>query len=411
MDVPRIRRRAQHKWLLVVLGLAVALLAALFVGRLKAAGPTLDRSTLWLGAVKRGPMLRQVKGSGRLVPEQTQWITTETAGRIERIAGGPGMSVEPETLLMELTNADLMLQALQAEREVASAEAELLQMKSRLRTQQLKARGSMATLVAELTDAERRARAYTEGAGDIFTELDVNGMRARATELTSRLDLAKEHVDLVAESLREELAAQRNQIDRRREVAAFRKRQVDAMHVRVGGRGVLQEIPVELGQWIVPGTVLAKVVQPERLKAEIRVAEGQAKDLVVGQRAEVDTRNGIIVGHVVRIATAASQGTVTVEIALDDPLPKGARPDLTIEGYIELERLTDVLFMDRPSGSQTDGPATIFRMASGRAERVRVILGRSSVSTIEVREGLRAGDEVILGDMARWDDVDQVNVR
>ncbi|WP_394834272.1 HlyD family efflux transporter periplasmic adaptor subunit [Pendulispora rubella] len=411
MDIPRVPRAARRQWLLPLLGLVIVLLVTVSVGRLKAAAPTLDRSALWLGTVKRGPMLRHVKGNGRLVPEQTQWITTETAGRVERISGRPGMAVQPDTPLMELTNADLMLQALQAEREVASAEADLLQMSSRLRTQQLKERGALATLVAERIDAEHRAHAYTNGAGEVFTELDVHRMQARATELTSRVEMAKEQIDVVAQSLRDEIAAQRNQIGRRREVAAFRKQQVAAMHVRAGGSGVLQEIPVELGQWVVPGTVLAKVVQPERLKAEIRVSEVQAKDLIVGQHAEVDTRNGIVAGHVAHIATAAHQGTVTVEIALDGDLPKGARPDLNVEGTIELERLNDVLFVERPAGSETDGPSTIFRMTAGQAERIRVVLGRSSVSTIEVREGLREGDEVVLSDMARWDSVDRVNVR
>ncbi|WP_394844759.1 efflux RND transporter periplasmic adaptor subunit [Pendulispora brunnea] len=411
MDIPRVRRANHRAWLLPLLGFAVVLLVTVFVGRLKAAAPTLERSTLWVGVVKRGPMLRQVKGNGRLVPEQTQWITTETAGRIEQIAGRAGMVVQPETPLMELTNADLVLQALQAEREVASAEADLLQMTSRLRTQQLKERGSLATLVAELIDAEHRARAYTNGAGEVFTELDVHRMQAHATELTSRVALAREQVDVVAQSLRDEIAAQRSQISRRREVAAFRKRQVDSMHVRAGGSGVLQEIPVELGQWVVPGTVLAKVVQPERLKAEIRVSEVQAKDLILGQHAEVDTRNGTITGHVARIATAASQGTVSVEIALEGDLPKGARPDLTVEGYIELERLSDVVFVERPAGVQTDGPSTLFRVTSGQAERIRVVLGRSSVNQIEVREGLREGDEVVLSDMTRWDNVDRVNIR
>jgi len=357
-------------------------------------------------------MIRQVKGPGSLVPEEVRWITAETAGRVERILVKPGASVDKDTLLLELTNPDVVLEGLAAERDVASAEVELLQAKSRLEAQELTERDSVALLASELADARRRAEAYRAG-GEVFSALDGKKLTDREAELAARLELAQRRVSVVQRSKRDEVGAQQSQVARRRDIAAFRKRRIDAMLVRAGGDGLLQDLPLELGQWVVPGTVLARVIRPERLKAVLRIPEIQAKDLQIGQAASIDTHNGFVAGRVARIAPAASQGTVTVEVTLDGALPQGARPDLSVEGAIEVERLEDVLSVERPAGAQPEAVYSLFKLNEGGegALRERVELGRASVGIIEVRGGLREGDRVILSDVSRWDGVERIKLR
>jgi hypothetical protein len=328
----------------------------------------------------------------------------------------PGATVTKETLLLEITNPDVVLEELSSERDVASAELELLQARSRLDTQELAERDSVAGLTSELADVQRRAQAYRAGSGEVFSSLDVRKLADREAELAARLELARGRVAVVQRSKRDEIGAQQAQIARRRDIAAFRKRQIEAMRVRAGDDGLLQDLPLELGQWVVPGSVLAKVIRPERLKAVLRIPELQAKDLQIGQPASIDTHNGLIPGRVARIAPAASQGTVTVEVTLDPPggaLPPGARPDLSIEGTIEIERLKNVLSVERPAGAQPEAVYSLFKLSEGgeAALRERVELGRASVGIIEVRAGLREGDRVILSDMSRWDGVDRVTLR
>jgi hypothetical protein len=413
MDIPRNPARKRAPFAAAVAILTVVGLITLGLGRLKAASPSVDRASIWVGTVKRGPMLRQVKGPGTLAPEEIRWITAETAGRVEHIALRPPGAVAEDTLLVELTNPDVMLEALTADREVASAESDLLQLRSRLRSEELAERASVLSLASDLADAQRRAAAYRAGAGEVFTDLDTRRAGDRSAELSGRLALAQQRVTVVEESLRDELGAQRIQIARRKNEAEFRRRRVAAMRVRAGGAGVLQDLPLELGQWVVPGTLLAKVIRPERLKAVLRIAEIQAKDVALGQRAEIDTRNGVIPGKVARIAPAASQGTVTVEVALEDPLPAGALPDLTVDGTIELERLGEVLYVDRPAGAQPEAPFGLFKLAADGASAARTTadLGRTSVTTIEVRRGLNEGDRVILSDMSRWDAEGRVTIQ
>jgi multidrug resistance efflux pump len=415
MDIPRQQpaRKRTTPLLAVAAGVIAIALVTLGLGRLRAAAPEVSRSELWIAAVQRGEMIRQIKGTGSLVPEEVRWITAETAGRVERIHLKPGATVDKDTLLLELTNPDVMLEELASERDVASAQVQLLQGKGRLDTQELAERDSVAGLASELADVRRRAQAYKAGAGDVFSSLDVSRLADREKELTARLELAKSRVAVVQRSKRDEVSAQQAQIARLRDIAAFRKRQIDAMRVRAGGDGLLQDLPLELGQWVVPGTILAKVIRPDRLKAVLRIPELQAKDLHIGQTASIDTRNGVTPGRVARIAPAANQGTVTVEITLDGELPQGARPDLSVDGIIEVERLKDVLSVERPAGAMPEAPYSLFKLAEGGevALRERVELGRASVGTIEVRGGLREGDRVILSDMSRWDGVDRIKVR
>ncbi len=414
VDIPRTRKPRRQPWILACVGILAVVGVTVGLSRLRTAAPTVERSSVWLDTVTRGPMLRQVKGAGTLVPEHIRWLTADTAGRVERIHVRPGASVEPDTLLLELSNPDVQLQALEAERQLASAEAALIALRSELETERISQEAAIATLEAEFANAARQAEA--NGAlveRDIVARLDVQQASDKASELSTRLTLSRKRLGVLQASTREQLTAQQGQIERLKAVARFRRTQVESMQVKAGDAGVLTELPLELGQWVTPGTVLAKVVKPERLKAELRIAETQARDIQVGQRAQVDTRNTVVEGVVARIAPAASQGTVRVEVRLPDELPRGLRPDLTVEGTVELERLGQVLSMGRPAGAQPNSTVTLFRLLPGSDEAVRVPvqLGRSSVNSIEVVQGLGEGDQVILSDMTAWDAVERVRLQ
>ncbi len=414
VDIPRTRKPNRKPWIFGAAGLLTLVGVTWGLSQLRAAAPTVERGSVWLDTVKRGPMLRQVKGAGTLVPEHIRWLTADTAGRVERIHVRPGAPVQPDTLLLELSNPDVQLQALEAERQLASAEAELIALRTQLETQHISQEAALASLETESANAGRQAQATVALLDRAFVPtLEAQQAREKAGELTIRLELERKRLSVLQASTREQLAAQQGQIERLKAVARFRRTQVESMQVKAGEAGVLTELPLELGQWVTPGTVLAKVVKPERLKAELRIAETQARDIQVGQRAQVDTRNGIVEGQVSRVAPAASQGTVRVEVTLPEQLPKGARPDLTVEGTVELERLGDVLFVGRPAGAQPNSTMLLFRLMpdSDEAVRIPVQLGRGSVNSIEVVQGLTEGDQVVLSDMTAWDAVDRVRVR
>jgi HlyD family secretion protein len=414
VDIPKKPKSRRKPWLLAGLGVVAVVCVTVGLSRLRAAAPSVERGSVWLDTVKRGPMLRQVKGAGTLVPERSRWLTADTAGRVERIHVRPGTPVEPGTLLLELSNPDVQLQALEAERQLASAEAELISLRTNLETQRISQQAAIATLETEAANAENQAQATVALLDRSFVpKLEVEQVKGRAGEMTTRLSLERQRLAVLQSSTREQLAAQAGQIERLKAVARFRRAQVESMQVKAGEAGVLSELPLELGQWVTPGTVLAKVVQPERLKAELRIAETQARDIQLGQRAEVDTRNGIVEGVVARIAPSASQGTVRVEVTLTGELPKGARPDLTIEGTVELERLGQVLSVGRPAGAQPGSTVSLFKLLpnSDEAIRVQVQLGRGSVNSIEVVQGLAEGEQVVLSDMTAWDAVERVRLR
>ncbi|AKF84237.1 Multidrug resistance efflux pump [Myxococcus fulvus] len=414
MDIPKAKKPRRKPWVFAIGGALALILVTVGLGRLRPAAPSVDRASVWLDTVKRGPMVRQVKGAGTLVPEYIRWLTADTAGRVERIHVRPGAEVKADTLLMELSNPDVQLQMLEAERQLASAEAEYIQMRMTLETQRLAQEATVETLTAESSDAARRASANTALAEkDLIPALEARQQGEKAGELTRRLDLERKKLTVVAASMKDQLAAQAGQVERLKAVARFRRTQVDSMKVVAGEDGVLQELPLELGQWVTPGVLLAKVVKPERLKAELRIAETQARDIVQGQKALVDTRNGVVEGTVARVAPAASQGTVRVEVSLPAQLPRGARPDLTVEGTVELERLANVLSVGRPAGAQPNGTMSLFRLMPGSDEAVRVPvqLGRGSVNAVEVLQGLAEGDQVVLSDMAAWDAVERVRLR
>ncbi len=414
MDIPKAKKPRRKPWILAIGGVCALLAVTVGLSRLRPAAPSVERASVWLDTVKRGPMVRQVKGAGTLVPEYIRWLTADTAGRVERIHVRPGATVTADTLLLELTNPDVQLQALEAERQLASVEADLIQVRMELETQRLGQEATVATLVNESAEAGRRAEANEDLFGKaLIGDLEVRQTREKAAELRRRLALEEKKLVVVASSMKEQLAAQQGQVDRLKAVARFRRAQVESMKVVAGEDGVLQELPLELGQWVTPGVLLAKVVKPERLKAELRIAETQARDIQPGLKALVDTRNGVVEGEVARVAPAASQGTVRVEVSLPAELPRGARPDLTVEGTVELERLGDVLSVGRPAGAQPNATMALFRLMPGSDEAVRVPvqLGRGSVNAVEVLQGLQEGDQVVLSDMAAWDAVERVRLR
>ncbi len=414
MDIPRPKKKKKLPYVLAAVGVLVLLGVTLGLGQLRAAAPTVPRDGVWVDAVKRGPMVRQVKGPGTLVPEYVRWLTADTAGRVEKILLRPGAQVKPDTVILELSNPDVQLQALEAERELAESQAQLVALKTELTNAGYDAEAAMATLEAETNDAQRRA-SYNANLlkKEYIAEVEAQQANERAEEMTKRLGLEKQRVEVIRDSQRQRVSAQLGNIERLRAVAQFRRNQVERLTVRAGETGILQELPLQLGQWVTPGTLLARVVKPERLKAELRIAETQARDVTVGQKVAVDTRNGIAEGTVARVAPGASQGTVLVEVSLPGELPRGARPDLTVEGTIELERLDDVLFVGRPAGAQSGATVSLFRMQNGsdEAERVQVQLGRSSVNTIEVLQGLNEGDQVVLSDMTQWDEAERVKLK
>ncbi|MCI0573290.1 MAG: HlyD family efflux transporter periplasmic adaptor subunit [Myxococcaceae bacterium] len=414
MDIPRPKKKKRAPLVLGLVGAVVLVAITVGLSRLKAAAPSVERDQVWLDSVKRGPMLRQVKGPGTLVPEYVRWLTADTAGRVERIHVRPGAAVEAGTLLLELANPDVQLQALEAERQLSSAEAQYVGLRMQLQTQGLAQEASLATLRADAADAARKATLNAGLKDQAFVaDVELQASQERAQELERRVTLGQQQLAVVRDSTHQQLAAQKAQIEKLRAVAAFRNAQVESLQVRAGEKGQLTDLPLQLGQWVTPGTVLAKVVKPEQLKAELRIAETQARDVALGQRVEVDTRNGIVEGQVARVAPAASQGTVLVEVSLPGELPRGARPDLTVEGTIELERLSNVLFVGRPAGAQSHATLSLFRLVPGssEAERVQVQLGRSSVNTIEVLQGLTEGDQVVLSDMTAWDAVERVKLQ
>ncbi len=416
MDVPRQinkRSRAIARTLYGVGGVTVLAAITFALSQLKPAAPSVSRATVWVDTVKRGPMVRQVRGLGTLVPEEIRWIPAATEGRVERILIKPGSAVKPDSVLLELSNPELENAADEAEWQLKAAEADYTSLKVRLQSQLLDQKAAFATVEASARQARLQAAADEELATHgLISDLNLKLSRSRADELDTRQELDRQRLEIAAESTQAELAAQAARLGQLRAQAALRRNQVRQLRVRAGIEGVLQQLPVEVGQRAAPGATLAKVTVPGRLKAELKIAETQAKDIQIGQPASIDTRNGIVKGQVSRIDPAVLAGTVTVDVALTGPLPKGARPDLSVEGTIELERLNEVLYVGRPAFGQEQGVVGLFRLADeGKgAVRVQVKLGRSSVNTVEILDGLEAGDQVILSDTSAWDAFDRLRL-
>jgi HlyD family secretion protein len=411
-DLARARRR--KRVILTASAVGALLLTTLGLSQLKPAAPTVERASIWVDTVKRGPMVRQVRGLGSLVPEEVRWIAAVTEGRVERILVQPGTPVKTDTVLLEMSNPELEMAALEAESQARAAESQYTELKVRLQSQRLDQQAAAARVQAEYKQARLRAEADAQLAREgLIAGITHELSKTTAEELQARDGIEQQRLAIGVEAVAAQLAVQRATVDQRRGQARLRRSPAEALKVRAGIDGVLQHLPVEVGQQIAPGGVLARVAVPTRLKAVIRVPETQARDVQPGQSASVDTRNGVVAARVTRVDPAVQNGTVTVDLGLEGALPKGARPDLTVDGTIELERLADVLFVGRPAQAQTEGPTRLFRLQDGGAEAVRVPvqLGRASVVTVEVVSGLKEGEEVILSDTSAWDAHDRVRIK
>jgi multidrug resistance efflux pump len=415
MDVPRDQTgRNRKRWILGIAGALVLIVVSVALARLEPAAPAVDEDVVFTGSVERGTMIRQVRGPGTLVPEHVRWVSAVTAGRVERRLVEPGAEVQAGTVIMELSNPDVQLQALEAERQLASAQAGLVELRTSLQSQRLNQAEQVAQLRSQFQQAQRAYQSNQELAEkELIATNELEQSQDQLEELEERLAIARERLDLVDRNMARQLAVQESQVVRLQRIVDFQQARLASMNVVAGTDGVLQELNFEPGQWVQPGATLAKVVQPGRLKAVLRIPEVQAKDVTVGQPASIDIRSGTIPGHVRRIDPAAQGGSVTVDVALDvEELPRGARPDLSVDGTIEVARLDDVLHMPRPHIGQANSSVGLFKLVGdGEAVRVTVQLGQTSVNEVEVRSGLEAGDEVILSDMAAWDAYDRVRLK
>ena len=416
MDIARpdlARKRKIRQGAYVVLATVVVLLVTFGVQQLQPAAPRVDRNTVYVDTVQRGPMVRQVRGTGTLVPEEIRWIPATTEGNVERIVIDPGAEVTPESVIVELSNPELDQQAQEAELNLRAAETRYENRRVELESDLLLQRATLASVGEALTLARLEAEADAELAKDgLVSALQLERKLATERAEETRYEMEQERLRMSEATMAARLAVEQAEVDRLRALWELRRDQVADLRVRAGMTGVLQQVPLDEGQRVTAGANLARVGDPTVLKAELRIAETQARDVQIGQAASVDTRNGVIAGRVVRIDPAVENGTVTVDVTLEGELPRGARPDLTVDGTIELERLDDVVYVGRPVFGQEESTVSLFRLdgEGGEATRTRVRLGRASVNTIEVLEGLAPGDDVVLSDMSAWDEFDRVRI-
>ncbi len=407
------KRRKQIIWM----GVALIILVGVTVGiaRLKPAAPTVERATIWTDTVKRGSMLRQVRGLGTLIPshEDVQQIPAETEATVIRILKLPGSQVEADTVLVEMTNPQLEQEAVDAQLQVKAAEAEYQSLKVKLDSDLMTQKAGAATVNADYSEAHRQAQTdkslYDLG---VISGLAAKASAGKAEELVTRNQIEVERLQINAKAIESEMAVQQAKVDEMRALADLKQKQLERLRVRAGVEGVLVEMPLNVGQHVLPGTELAKIVQPNHLMAELKIPETQARDVTIGEPASVDTHNGVIAGAVSRVDPAVQNGTVTVDVKLTGELPKGARPDLSVDGTIDLERLENVLYVGRPAFGQETSTISMFKLApqGNGATRVQVKTGRASVNLIQIDSGLHEGDTVILSDMSRWDNTDRVRL-
>jgi HlyD family secretion protein len=414
MDVPRQTKPSRRKLYTYGGGALALVLLTIALARLKPAVPVVERQNLLVDTVKRGPMVFQVRGTGTLVPVNVRWITTNADSRVEKILVFPGAVVKADTVLMELSNPELQQAAQDAQWQFKAAEGEFISAKARFQEALLDKRSSLATVKASNTTARMDLEAQEVlGREGLIPRQTVMQTRGRAEELATRFDIEQQRLKLGTESLNAQLAAQQAKVEQARALWTLKQSQVAALKVRAGLAGVLQQLPVQVGQRLSPGSTLAKVAEPSLLKAELKISETQAKDILIGQPVAIDTRNGVVQGKVIRIDPAVQNGTVTVDASMEGTLPKGARPDLSVEGIIELDRANDGVFVGRPVQAQAYGSLGLYKLSpdGSEASRVKVRLGRGSVSSIEILDGLQPGDQVILSDTSGWDTSDRVRVK
>jgi HlyD family secretion protein len=418
MDISRPdlkKKKMRRQWILAGCGVVALALVAYFVTRLKPAAPEVDRATVWTDAVKQGPLLVQVRGPGTLVPreDKIRLIPAETAATVVRIRVLPGAKVAPDTILMDLVDPELQQELLDAQLQLKGAQADYINTRAKVQSDLMDQKASGATVRADYSQAQLQAQTdkslYDLG---VISGLTYSASKGKADELTTRNDLEKERLTMNEKAIETQLAVQQTKVDQAKALLGLKQKQLDALSVRAGINGVLFEIDHQVGEHVDVGTTLAKVVQPEQLKASLKIAETQARDIQIGQPAEIDTHNGVIEGKVMRIDPGVLNGTVTVDVELAGALPLGARPDLSVDGQIDLNRMSDVLFVGRPAFGNENSTITLFRLGSDgkTAVRVPVKVGRASVNSIQVLEGLQVGDTVILSDMSRWDGTDRIRL-
>jgi HlyD family secretion protein len=418
MDIKRSSKSKVKKRIRTTVLLAVGIVAVggitLTLAKLKPAAPTVERSTAVIDTVKRGQMLRQVRGVGTLVPEVTRQIPAPSEGRVERVLVQAGVEVSPDTVIVELTNPQMQQQAMDADFQLKAAEADEQNLKVRLESDNMSQQAAIATINADYSRAKLELDTNEVlGKQGLLAELTLKLARVQVKDLLNRLNVEKQRLAISGKSTQAQLNAQRSRIEQFRAFAKLKHDQVEGLKVRAGSAGVLQQVSVQVGQQVTPGFDIARVADPASLKAELRIAETQIKDVKLGQLVEVDTRNGVIQGRVSRIDPAAREGTFTVDVALTGPLPSSARPDLSVDGTIELERLDNVLYVGRPAFGQAQATVSMFRVSADGSEAARtpVSLGRSSVSTVEIVNGLREGDRVILSDTSAWDNYNVIRLQ
>jgi HlyD family secretion protein len=416
MDIPRTgeaRKRRIRRTAVIVAIATVAVLVSLGLSRLEPAAPTVQKETLYIDTVKRGPMLRSVRGPGTLVPEDIRLISAPVDARIERIPALPGVKVTADTILMEMADPQAQQNALEAQSQLKGAEADYDNLKAQLDSQLLNQQGQVTSAQSASDQAKLQYEADAKLFKDaLIPEITQKLSALKSEQLGKQAKIEVERYEKSRRSAEAQLAAQRARVEQMRALYEMRQHQVDSLKVRANIPGVLQELPVQVGQRVTAGTVLARVARPEKLKAQLQIPEVLAKDVKLAQRATIDTRNGVINGHVSRVAPSVQDGTVTVDIALEGQLPEGARPDLSVDGTIEIERLPDVLFVGRPSYGQPNSKVELFKLsADGKtAVHVPVELGRMSVSTVEIVKGLQTGDKVILSDTSAQDGYNKIRL-
>jgi HlyD family secretion protein len=418
MDIarPELKRKKRRRQILL-LSTAVVVVAVATVGisRLKPAAPSVERGTVWTDTVKRGPMLRQVRGLGTLIPSQeaVRQIPAETDATVVRIRLLPGSQVKADTVLLEMSNPQVEQAATDAQLQLKAANAQYQSLRGRLDSDLMNQKAGAATVTADYSQAQLQSQIdkalYDLG---VISGMAYKVSKGKADELTTRNDLEGQRLTVAEKAIVSQLGEQQARIDQMRTLAELKQKQLDALKVRAGIDGVLVDLPLQVGQHVLPGTMLAKVVQPDHLMAELKVAETQARDVQIGEPAAVDTHNGVISGAVMRVDPAVQNGTVTVDVKLVGELPKGARPDLSVDGTIDLERMGNILFVGRPAFGQESSTISLFKLDpdSKGAVRVPVKVGRASVNSIQILEGLHEGDTVILSDMSRWDNTDRIRL-
>jgi RND family efflux transporter MFP subunit len=418
MDIQRPdikRKKIRQQWVAGVIGVLVLALVAFFVSRLKPAAPTVDRATVWTDTVKQGPLLRQVRGPGTLVPreDRIRLIPSETEATVVRIRVLPGAKVEPGTVLMDLVDPTLQQELLDAQLQLKAAQTDLMNVKARLNSDLMTQKAGAATVGADYKQAKLQAQTdkslYDLG---VISGLTYNASKGKADELTTRDDIEKQRLVVNETAIETQVAVQQTKVAQAQALLGLKQKQQDALSVKAGISGVLSEMSHQVGEHVAPGTTLAKVIQLDQLKASLKIAETQARDIQIGQPSEIDTHNGVIEGKVMRIDPAVVNGTVTVDVELAGTLPQGARPDLSVDGTIDLDRMANVLYVGRPAFGNENSTIQLFKLSPDGKTAVRapVKVGKASVNAIQVIEGLQSGDTVILSDMSRWDNTDKIRL-